>query len=207
MSRNDDPPLLAWVSGQRKPGKANSPFTETLRSCRRSADNLMLVAAEAERRLLDQSKRIKADWEQQAKSTSNRVLQKLQPLSGAAMAGEDWPNSLPAAQRTTSKRWEPRPLGGGSKLRKIRSASDLRRLSPDEGGEWDLLAALNNTFSANRAATAGSPYMAPSFQDQVSTRHFKQCPDVSTFQSAGSGRSAHFAWLVNSNPLALAQCL
>ena len=164
MTRNDDPPLLAWVSGQRK-AVSNSPFTETIRSCRRSADNLLLVAAEAERRLLDQSKRIKADWEQQAKST----LQKLQPLSGAAMAGEDWPNSLPAAQRASSKRWEPRPLGGGSKLRrKTRSASDLRRLSLGEGGEWDLLAALNNTFSANRAPTAGSPYMAPSFQDQVS---------------------------------------
>ncbi|KAK9907493.1 hypothetical protein WJX75_004778 [Coccomyxa subellipsoidea] len=61
-------------------------------------------------------------------------------------------------------------------MRRVRSASDFRRGSRlltgssahDEGKEWDLFAALNNTLSANRSPIAGSPYQAPStFQDQA----------------------------------------
>jgi hypothetical protein len=179
MPAADEPPepLLGWPQQRRAIAKRfpDSPLASlstSLNSARRSADNLLHVAAEAERKLKAEGERIKAEWEKQAKTTSTKLqasLQRLQPPLGAAISGEEWSNIFKSG--TSGKKRE-RSRG---RLRRVRSASDFRRGTRDlsdgreEGKEWDLFAALNNTLSANRTPSAGSPYFAPAtFHDQAS---------------------------------------
>ncbi|CAL8463148.1 g2682 [Coccomyxa elongata] len=144
-------------------------LSTSLSSARRSADNLLHVAAEAERKLKAEGERIKAEFEKQAKTTGTKLRESLQHLQPPI--AEDWPNVMAGIPAAGTKRDRSR-----SKMRRVRSASDFRRGSRmltgsalgEEGKEWDLFAALNNTLSANRSAVAGSPYQAPStFQDQA----------------------------------------
>ena len=144
-------------------------LSSSLTSARRSADNLLHVAAEAERKLKAEGERIKAEFERQAKTTSTKLRASLQHLQPPL--GDEWGNAMGGNPSAGKRRDRSR-----SRMRRVRSAADFRRGSRlltgssahDEGKEWDLFAALNNTLSANRSPIAGSPYQAPStFQDQV----------------------------------------
>ncbi len=184
MPRLDDP--LAMAGEWRPKRKAFAKFPESplaslstsLSSARRSADNLLHVAVEAERKLKAEGERIKAEFEKQAKTTGTKLRESLQHLQPPI--AEDWPNVMAGIPAAGTKRDRSR-----SKMRRVRSASDFRRGSRmltgsalgEEGKEWDLFAALNNTLSANRSAVAGSPYQAPStFQDQVWCLDHLGCP-------------------------------
>lgn len=182
MPAADHPPepLLGWPQQRKAIGFPESPLASlstSLSSARRSADNLLHVAAEAERKLKAEGERIKAEWERQAKTTSTKLqasLQRLQPPLNAAISGEACSNVFKDTASTASGKKRDRSR---SRMRRVRSASDFRRGSTglsdaslhEEGKEWDLFAALNNSLSANRTPSAGSPYLAPStFNDQVS---------------------------------------
>ena len=162
MSRSSETgpaPLMGWVSGQSSavPGGKRSPLQASLRRAKKSADDLIKYAEEAERKLMEDAQRIRSEWTQQAKATGNKVqaqLQKLQPIRG-----EDWLHSL-----ADNEQWRAR----GTRARAFRRASSDSSMGGQrgEGREWDIFSALN-TLSANRmGTTAGSPYLAPAL-DQV----------------------------------------
>lgn len=175
MSRAEEAPPRghAWRQDRkafaRFPDSPLASLSSSLTSARRSADNLLHVAAEAERKLKAEGERIRAEFERQAKTTSTKLRASLQHLQPPI--GEEWGNAMAGNPYAGKRRDRSR-----SKMRRVRSASDFRRGSrmlagssgDDEGKEWDLFAALNNTLSASRSPIAGSPYQAPStFQDQV----------------------------------------
>jgi hypothetical protein len=175
MPKADEPSprVEGWKPERRAfarfPDSPLASLSTSLSSARRSADNLLHVAAEAERKLKAEGERIKAEFEKQAKTTSTKLRASLQHLQPSV--GDDWPNVMPGMPTSGKKRDRSR-----SKMRRVRTVSDFRRGSrmlagssqDEEGREWDLFAALNNTLSATRSPGAGSPYHAPStLEDQV----------------------------------------
>jgi hypothetical protein len=146
---------MGWVSGQNSTGRS---LAASLRSARRSAEDLFRLAEDAERKLLADATRLKEEWGHQAKRTSTGLQAQLQRLQPPAIRGADG-----SPGDGEQGRWKAR--GRARAFGRSRSSLDLRTsLGPQE----DLWAALNNTFSANRGGMAGSPYLAPSAAlDQV----------------------------------------
>lgn len=122
-----------------------------------SADNLIALAAEAERKIKNEGERIKAEWQH----TSSKLQASIH-----RMGFEDWPRTADSAKgRADAQSGEQRR----SKIRRVRTFGDFRRGNRlqnshehEEGRGWDLAAAVNNTLSQQPLPGPGTPlFLAP----------------------------------------------
>lgn len=145
-----------------------------------SADNLLAMAAGAERKIKNESERIKAEWNR----NSSKLQQSIHRRLHYPVSFEDWPH---AADRGTSDAQLHLSERRHGKMRRVRTFGDFRRGSRllsssehEEGRGWDLAAAVNNAMSKRPAPGPGTPlYLVPapvpSLKDQVSlclNQHF-----------------------------------
>ena len=123
-----------------------------------SADNLKAVAAEAERKLKNEGERIKAEWQH----TTSRLQSSFQRHLHTSVGREDWPHAADAekSSHNGNASGDRRPR----RLRRVRTFGDFRRGSRlqsshehEEGGGWDLAAAVNNALSKRHTPGPGSP--------------------------------------------------
>ena len=127
-----------------------------------SADNLKAVAAEAERKLKNEGERIKAEWQH----TTSRLQSRFQRHLHTSVGFEDWPDAADAEKSSHNTASGDRRQ---SRLRRVRTFGDFRRGSRlqsthehEEGGGWDLAAAVNNALSKRHTPGPGNPlYLGP----------------------------------------------
>ena len=127
-----------------------------------SADNLKAVAAEAERKLKNEGERIKAEWQH----TTSRLQSRFQRLLHTSVGFEDWPHAADAEKSSHGNTSGDRRQ---SRLRRVRTIGDFRRGSRlqsghehEEGGGWDLAAAVNNALLKRHSPGPGNPlYLGP----------------------------------------------
>ena len=137
-----------------------------------SADNLLAMAAEAERKIKNESERIKAEWNR----NSSKLQQSIHRRLHYPVSFEDWPHAADRGDSDAQLQLSERKRG---KMRRVRTFDDFRRGSrllssneQEEGRGWDLAAAVNNALSKRPAPGPGTPlYLVagpvPSLKDQV----------------------------------------
>ena len=144
-----------------KDGSGRSPFGSLSSSLGKklggSADNLMAMAAEAERKIKTEGERIKTEWQHTSSKLQASIHKRLHLPAGY----DDWPSSKDGSKGDTDTQ-----VGNQrrSRLRRVRTFGDFRRGSGhhsshehDEGKGWDLAVAVNNALSRRPAPGPRSP--------------------------------------------------
>jgi hypothetical protein len=138
-----------------------------------SADNLLAMAAEAERKIKNESERIKAEWNR----NSSKLQQSIHKRLHYPVSFEEWSNADDRGKRDPQLQLSEHRRG---KMRRVRTFGDFRRGSRllsssehEEGRGWDLAAAVSNALSKRPSPGPGTPlYLVPapvpSLKDQVS---------------------------------------
>lgn len=142
-------------------GSGRSPFGSLSSSLGKklggSADNLMAMAAGAERKIKTEGERIKAEWQHTSSKLQASIHKRLHLPAGY----DDWPGSVDGGRGDTDAHVGDQRR---SSLRRVRTFGDFRRgrglhtsHEHDEGKGWDLAAAVNNVLSRRPAPGPGTP--------------------------------------------------
>jgi len=163
------PPWPSMNSTGRSPfGSLSTSLGKTLGG---SADNLMAMAADAERKIKSEGGRIKAEWHNQSSKLQASIHKRLHFPAGL----EDWPHSQDGSKSNTDVDLGERRR---SRMRRVRTFGDFRRGSwlqtsheHEEGRGWDLAAAVNNALSRRPIPGPETPLylvpaLVPSLRDQ-----------------------------------------
>ena len=142
-------------------GAGRSPFGSLSSSLGKklggSADNLMAMAAEAERKIKTEGERIKAEWQH----TSNKLQASIHKRLHLPAGYDDWSRGVDGSKGDTGAQVREQRR---SRLRRVRTFGDFRRGSGaqtshehDEGKGWDLAVAVNNALSRRSVPGPGTP--------------------------------------------------